>query len=58
MKKFFAITILIVFVLSVMGSVSPEMNSFVKKLTGNKKYASISLPAPPDLPTDGNLATK
>jgi hypothetical protein len=59
MKKFFGIAILIVFVLSVMGSVSPEINSFVKNLTGDKKYASSSLlPAPPELPTDGNLATK
>jgi hypothetical protein len=58
MKKYFAIVILTIFVLSVMGSVSPEIKSYVKNWTGDQKYASTSLPAPPEMPVDGNLATK
>jgi hypothetical protein len=58
MKKYLAIIILTVFVLSIIGSVSPEIKSYVTKLTGNQKYASTLLPNPPAIKTIDNLAKK
>ena len=58
MKKYFAIAILTMFVLSLMGSVSPEIKTYVKSWTGDQKYASTALPAPPEMTMDGNLAKK
>jgi hypothetical protein len=58
MKKYCAIVILTIFVLSLMGSVSPGISSYVKNLTGDKKYASTILPAPPETNSDKNLAKK
>jgi hypothetical protein len=58
MKKFFAIIILTVFAISIMGSVSPEINSYVKSWTGEQKYASTILPSPPEIQTNNNLANK
>ncbi len=58
MKKYLAIIILSVFVISIMGSVSPEINSYVKNLTGDQKYASTKLPSPPAILTNQNLAEK
>jgi hypothetical protein len=56
MKKFFAIIILTIFVLSTMGSVSPQISSYIKSWTGDQIYSSNSLPAPPEMKTDSNLA--
>ena len=58
MKKFFAIIILTVFVISIMASVSPEVSSYVKNWTGDQKYASTLLPSPPEIQTERNLANK
>jgi hypothetical protein len=58
MKKFLALIILTVFVLSILGSVSPEIKTFVTKLAGDHKYASTILPNPPDIKTIDNLAKK
>jgi hypothetical protein len=58
MKKILSITILTVFVLSIMGSVSPEIKSYVIKMTGDQKYASTLLPNPPDIQDNKNLAEK
>jgi hypothetical protein len=56
MKKCLSIIILTVFVLSMMGSVSPEIKSYVISWTGEKKFASTHLPSPPQLNTNENLA--
>jgi hypothetical protein len=58
MKKYLAIIILGVFVISLMGSVSPEIKSYVKNWTGDSKYASTLLPSPPEIQTNHNLAKK
>ena len=58
MKKYLAIIIISVFVLSIMGSVSPEIKSTVMNLTGGQKYASTLMPSPPEFQTNKNLATK
>ena len=56
MKRYLAIIILSVFVISIMGSVSPEIKSTVMNWTGGQKYASTLLPAPPDFQVYKNLA--
>jgi hypothetical protein len=58
MKKYLAIAILAVFVISIMGSVSPKFQSSVKILSGNQKYVSTILPAPPEMVKETNLAIK
>ena len=58
MKKYLALIILTVFVISIMGSVSPEIKSAVINWTGGQKYASTLLPSPPEFQTNKNLATK
>jgi len=58
MKKCLAIIILTVFVISIMGSVSPEVSSYVKNWTGDQKYASTLLPSPPEIQTNTNLAKR
>lgn len=56
MKKCLSIIILTVFVLSIAGSVSPEVKSYVISWTGGEKYASSILPAPPPMKMNKNLA--
>lgn len=56
MKKFLIIIILSVFVLSIMGSVSPKVKSYVENFTGDTRYASTMLPAPPDIQLNNDLA--
>ena len=51
-----SIIILSVFVLSILGSVSPDIQSKVMNWTGGQKYASTLLPAPPDFQLNKNLA--
>jgi len=58
MKKSLAIVILSVFVLSIMGSVLPEVKVTVMKWTGGQKYASTLLPAPPEMQMNQKLAEK
>jgi len=58
MKKTLAIIILSVFVISLMGSVSPSIQSHVKNWTGGQKYASTLLPSPPAIQPNQNLADK
>jgi hypothetical protein len=56
MKKCLSIIILAVFIISIMGSVSPEVKSYVKNWSGEQKYASTLLPSPPEIQTNKNLA--
>ena len=58
MKKCLSIIILSVFVLSMLGSVSPEIKTYVKSWTGEQKYASTLLPSPPQIDTNKSLAKK
>jgi hypothetical protein len=58
MKKSLAIIILSIFVLSIMGSVLPEVKVTVLKWTGGQKYASTQLPAPPEMQLNQKLAQK
>jgi len=56
MKKSLAIIILSVFVISIMGSVLPEVKTTVMNWTGGQKYASTQLPAPPEIQLNQKLA--
>ena len=58
MKRVLGILILSVFVISLIGSVSPDFKAQVIKLTGDHKYASTLLPAPAPLEMNKNLAGK
>ena len=58
MKKYLSIIILSVFVLSIIGSTSPEIKSTIIKWTGDQKYASTLIPNPPEVQTIKNLANK
>jgi hypothetical protein len=58
MKKCLSIIILSFFVLSMIGSVTPEVKSYVKVWTGDQKYASTQLPSPPSIQASQNLAGK
>ena len=55
-KKSLAIIILSVFVISIMGSVIPEVKTTVMNFTGGQKYASTHLPAPPEVQMNQKLA--
>ena len=54
MKKILGIIIVSAFILSLMGSVSPIIQSSMKNFTGRKYYSSSSLPLPN--PIDKNYA--
>ena len=56
MKRVLGIIILSVFVISLVGSVSPGFKAQVIKLTGDQKYASSQLPLPPTMEMNKNLA--
>ena len=58
MKKCLSIIILSVFVISILGSVSPDIKSTVMNWTGSQKYASTLLPSPPEFQVNQNLAKK
>ena len=58
MKKSLAIIILSVFVISLMGSVLPEVQSIVVNWDDGQKYASSNLPTPPVNKPIDNLAKK
>ena len=56
MKKILGIIILGVFILSILGSVSPKFESYVLKLAGDQKYAYSQIPLPPTIENNQNLA--
>ena len=56
MKKILSIIILSVFVISIMGSVLPEVKVTVMNWTGGQKYVSTQLPAPPAMQMNQKLA--
>lgn len=56
MKKILGIIILSAFIISIMGSVSPGLKTYVIKYTGDQKYASTQLPLPPTIENNQNLA--
>ena len=58
MKKILGLIVIFTFILSILGSASPQINSKVKTLTGNKIYASTSLPLPLPIGLEKNLAEK
>ena len=58
MKKYLSIILLSLFVLSIMGSVSPTIKSQIIDLAGGQKYASTQLPVPPVMYSNKNLADK
>ncbi len=58
MKKILGSIVITAFILSIVGSASPQINSTIKSLIGTKTYASTSLPLPPSMNVVINLAEK
>ena len=58
MKKFLSIILLSLFVLSIMGSISPTIKSQIIDFAGGQKYASTQLLVPPAMNSNKNLADK
>jgi hypothetical protein len=58
MKKILGIIFVGLFILSIVGSVSPTIKSEIIHIAGGKKYASTQLPTPNAIESNKNLADK